>query len=129
MSTQKTIAPEFEINIKTVYIPQQSCPEKNFHFFAYRISIKNTGSVTAQLVSRHWIITDANGHHEEVRGPGVVGQQPSIAPGQVFEYESSCPLPTASGSMKGRYQMITDNGEDFTVVIPEFYLIAPHSIH
>ena len=98
-------------------------------FFAYKISIKNTGSSPAQLISRHWIITDALGHVEEVRGPGVVGLQPKITPGQAFEYDSACPLKTSSGTMKGFYQFVDESGENFEVEIPEFYLIAPTAVH
>lgn len=124
-----TTAPRFQISVKTAYVPEQSQPEQGFHFFAYRISIKNIGSTPAQLQNRHWIITDGLGLTEEVRGPGVVGQQPRIQPGKSFEYESACPLSTPCGSMKGTYQMTTDDGETFDVEIPEFYLVAPHGLH
>lgn len=83
----------------------------------------------AQLMSRHWIITDAFGHTEEVKGPGVVGLQPRIAAGQGFEYDSACPLRTNSGTMKGKYEFLSDDGETFEVEIPEFYLIAPSAVH
>lgn len=129
MPMQKTTLPEFNITATVVYIPGESKPEQNYFFFAYRISIKNEGNATAQLMSRHWVITDALGHTEHVRGPGVVGLQPKIQPGQTFEYESACPLHTSTGSMQGEYQMVADNGETFTVQIPEFYLIAPQSLH
>ncbi len=129
MPMQKTTLPEFNITATVVYIPGESKPEQNYFFFAYRISIKNEGNSTAQLMSRHWVITDAWGNTEDVRGPGVVGLQPKIQPGQTFEYESACPLHTSTGSMQGEYQMVADNGETFTVQIPEFYLIAPQSLH
>lgn len=129
MSMQKTTTSQFAIEAKVVYVPGESKPEQGYHFFAYRISIKNTGSGTAQLMSRHWIITDAHGHVEEVRGPGVVGLQPKINAGQTFEYESACPLHALSGSMKGEYQMVAENGDTFSIEIPEFYLIAPQALH
>lgn len=129
MSMQKTMNPQFSISAKINYVAGESKPEQGYHFFAYTISIKNEGSAPAQLMNRHWFITDAFGHTEEVRGPGVVGMQPKINPGQTFEYESACPLNTTSGSMKGQYQMSTDSGETFNVDIPEFYLIAPQALH
>jgi ApaG protein len=129
MSLKKTTQTEFRITTTTVYVESESTPEQNKFFFAYKISIKNTGSSTAQLISRHWVITDALGHVEEVTGPGVVGLQPKITPGQVFEYDSACPLKTSSGSMKGFYQFVDETGESFEVEIPEFYLIAPTAVH
>lgn len=129
MSMQKTASPHFDIRVKVVYVPAESRPEKAYHFFAYKISITNNGSSSAQLMSRHWIITDSSGHKEEVRGPGVVGIQPKIQPGQTFEYDSACPLNTSTGSMKGTYHFVGENGETFSVEIPEFYLIAPSALH
>lgn len=129
MAMQKTTTPDFQITAKVVYIPSESNPEKGYHFFAYKISITNLGSTPAQLMSRHWIITDALGKKEEVRGPGVIGMQPKIQPGQTFEYDSACPLNTTTGSMQGRYFMATEGGDSFTVEIPEFYLVAPTSLH
>lgn len=119
----------FQITALSVYVPKESEPEKRIHLFAYKIIIKNIGSTPAQLVSRHWIITDGLGHQEEVRGPGVVGLQPRILPNQSFEYESACPLTTSSGSMRGTFQFISDESEPFNVEIPEFYLIAPQAVH
>lgn len=129
MATQKTATTQFQVSAKVVYIPGESRPEQGYHFFAYKISIKNMGSAPAQLLSRHWIITDNTGKVEEVRGSGVVGLQPKIQPGQVFEYDSACPLNTTTGTMKGTYQMVSDDGENFDVEIPEFYLIAPLALH
>jgi ApaG protein len=129
MSMQKSTTTQIQVSITTSYVPQESKPEQNYHFFAYKISITNKGTRTAQLMSRHWTITDALGRTEDVRGPGVVGLQPKITPGQTFEYESACPLNTSSGSMKGTYQMVSDEGDTFTVEIPEFYLIAPQALH
>lgn len=129
MTMQKTTQTQFSVTAKIVYVPGESKPEQGYHFFAYRISIKNEGTAPAQLMSRHWIITDALGRTEEVRGPGVVGLQPKIQAGQTFEYESACPLHTTHGSMKGHYHMVAENGETFTVEIPEFYLVAPQALH
>lgn len=129
MSMQKSISRLFEISVKSVYVAAESRPEECHYFFAYKIQIKNTGQTTAQLISRHWTITNALGEIEEIRGPGVVGQQPRLQPGQSFEYESACPLNTSSGSMKGFYQMTSDHGETFKIEIPEFYLIAPQALH
>jgi ApaG protein len=131
MSMQKTksTAHNFEVSVKALYVPAQSKPDQHFHFFAYRILIQNKGSAPAQLMNRHWIITDGFGRIEEVRGPGVIGQQPKIQPGQSFEYESACPLQTSSGSMKGSYEMTSESGETFSIEVPEFFLIAPQSLH
>jgi ApaG protein len=129
MSMQKSLTPQIQVNVVAQYVPAESRPEQGFHYFSYKISIVNTGDQPAQLMSRHWTITDGLGRIEEVRGPGVVGLQPKINPGQTFEYESACPLHASSGSMKGTYQMVSDNGDSFEVAIPEFYLIAPQALH
>ncbi len=129
MAIQKAAYPEFQISAKVVYVPSESRPDQGYHFFAYKISITNLGSAPAQLISRHWVITDALGTKEEVRGPGVIGMQPKIQPGQTFEYDSACPLHTNTGSMKGRYFMTAENGDSFSVEIPEFYLVAPLALH
>ncbi len=126
---QKSVTPQIQVNVVATYVPAESRPEQGFHYFSYKISITNTGSRTAQLMSRHWTIVDGMGRTEEVRGPGVVGLQPKINPGQTFEYESGCPLHASSGSMKGSYQMASEDGETFEVNIPEFYLIAPQALH
>lgn len=126
---QKTSTQNFSISAKVVYVPTESRPEQGYHFFAYKISITNQSSAPAQLMSRYWLITDALGHKEEVRGSGVIGMQPKIQPGQTFEYDSACPLNTSTGSMKGHYHFENESGESFTVEIPEFYLIAPLSLH
>ena len=129
MSLKKHQNVEFQISTTSVFVESESDPEQHRYFFAYKITIKNVGSSTAQLMSRHWVITDALGHVEEVRGPGVVGLQPKITAGQSFEYDSACPLKTSSGSMKGSYQFVDESGETFDVIIPEFYLIAPTAVH
>lgn len=129
MSVQKQVQPDFEIETRVIFDPKESRIEEGFFFFRYQIQIKNKGSSSAQLMSRHWIITDASGKVEEVRGAGVVGVQPKLSAGQSFEYESACPLTTPSGSMKGSYQMVTDSGEAFDIQVPEFYLVAPCALH
>ncbi len=129
MSLKKQTQHQFQISSVSVYVPKESHPEKRIYFFAYKITIKNLGNRPAQLVSRRWVITDGLGHIEEVRGPGVVGLQPKIMPNQAFEYESACPLTTSSGSMKGSYQFMGDDGEPFEIDIPEFHLIAPQAVH
>lgn len=129
MSVQKTTNPQFQVQVQVTYVPSESRPESDYHFFSYKVQITNKGSSQAQLMSRHWIITDGFGQVEEVRGAGVVGLQPKINPGQTFEYESACPLSTTSGSMKGTYQMVGSDGEQFDIEVPEFYLIAPTALH
>ncbi|MBX2994617.1 MAG: Co2+/Mg2+ efflux protein ApaG [Bdellovibrionaceae bacterium] len=129
MSVQKQMNPHFEVKVHVTYVESESRPDQNQYFFAYKVNITNKSTAPAQLMSRHWIITDSIGQVEEVRGAGVVGVQPKIQPGQSFEYESACPLVTASGQMRGTYQMVSDMGESFEVEIPEFYLIAPHALH
>jgi len=129
MPTQKSLIPRLTVDVKCTYVAAESKPEEGYFFFAYKITIKNSGQSTAQLINRHWVITDALGRVEEVRGPGVVGQQPHIQAGQSFDYESACPLGTSSGSMKGSYEMVDENGENFDLKIPEFFLIAPQALH
>ncbi len=126
---QKTLPLNFDIQVTTTYVVEESKPDQNYFFFSYKVTIRNKGSQMAQLMSRHWIITDAYGRNEEVRGPGVVGLQPKIQPGQTFEYDSACPLSTATGSMKGFYSMVTESGETVQVEIPEFWLISPQALH
>ena len=120
---------EFTVTVSPRFLPEQSDPENDKYLFAYTIRIVNSGQATAQLISRHWTITDANQHVEEVRGPGVVGEQPRLAPGEAFEYTSGCPLPTPFGSMKGSYQCVADDGTAFEVPIPEFLLSVPRTLH
>ncbi len=114
------------------YLPQESDPDKKRYVFGYRVVIVNDGSRTATLRSRHWTIIDAAGHIDEVRGAGVVGEQPRLAPGEAFKYTSYCPLPTPWGTMEGTYQFERDDGEKFDAKIARFYLAitasqnAPH---
>jgi ApaG protein len=120
---------QIEIHPMPQYIPEQSDPENDRYIFAYTITIKNVGSVPAQLVSRHWIITDGNNEVQEVRGLGVVGKQPLLQPGESFQYTSGSSLTTAIGTMKGTYQMVAEDGTHFEAVIPEFVLASPRALH
>jgi ApaG protein len=111
------------------FIPEQSSADDQRFVFAYTITIRNAGSVPAQLLSRHWIITDANQEVQEVRGLGVVGEQPLLQPGESFEYTSGCALATPVGTMKGSYQMVAADGTRFDAAIPEFVLAIPRTLH
>lgn len=106
------------------HLPEQSDPARGIYAFAYTITITNTGDVTAQLISRHWIIDDARGHTEEVKGLGVVGNQPLLRPGESFQYTSGTRLGTRSGSMRGSYFCVAEDGERFEAEVPEFALVA-----
>jgi ApaG protein len=113
------------VRVRPQYLPEQSEPEARRWVWAYAIEIVNASAETVQLISRHWIITDALGHVEEVQGPGVVGEQPTLRPGEAFTYASGCPLTTPSGSMVGTYRMVGDGGERFDIAIPAFSLDLP----
>ena len=117
------------VRVQSSYVPERSEPERGSWFFIYTVEVANLGSDTAQLVSRHWIITDADGTVREVRGPGVVGEQPKLEPGQSFTYTSACPLETPFGTMHGTYQMVTNSGERFDAEIAPFSLGEPHAIN
>jgi ApaG protein len=114
------------VAIKPAFLDDQSDPEDNRYLWSYTVTIENRGSETVQLMSRYWHITDGAGHVKEVRGPGVVGAQPVLAPGQMFQYTSGCPLETSSGHMVGKYQMRTAAGEAFEADVPAFLLESPH---
>ena len=118
-----------DIQVRTRYLDEQSAPEKNRYVFAYTIQLRNRGPQPAQLLSRHWIITDANGRVEEVRGEGVVGEQPRLRPGEGFEYTSGAVLETAMGTMRGAYQWVADDGTPFEATIPQFILSIPRTLH
>ena len=120
---------EFTVSVKTRYIAEQSEPERSNYAFAYTITIRNTGQVAAQLISRHWVIVDGNNHMEEVRGLGVVGHQPLLQPGEQFEYTSGTALATPQGSMSGSYFCVAEDGERFETKIPEFVLSLPRTLH
>lgn len=126
MSTSEAVTRGIRIRVKAEYAPERSQPLKNQWFFLYTIQIANEGTETVQLLSRHWIITDALGKVDEVRGPGVVGKQPVLSPGQSFQYTSGCPLTTPFGSMHGTYQMITQSGDMFDVEVAPFTLTEPY---
>lgn len=111
------------------YVADQSDPERDHYLFAYTIRITNSGTVAAQLISRHWIITDGELRVEEVRGLGVVGEQPLIRPGETYEYSSGCQLETPVGTMRGNYQMVAEDGTSFEAEIPEFTLSIPRVLH
>lgn len=118
-----------EVHSLPQFVPDQSDPEGDRYVFAYTVTIRNIGSVPAQLISRHWIITDANEEVQEVRGLGVVGHQPLLKPGESFEYTSGCALNTPVGTMKGSYQMVAEDGTQFEAEIPEFTLAIPRILH
>ncbi|MCH6582432.1 MAG: Co2+/Mg2+ efflux protein ApaG [Proteobacteria bacterium] len=117
------------VSASTQYLPDQSQPDHGRYVFAYTITISNTGTVPARLLTRHWIITDANDKVQEVRGDGVVGQQPYLAPGMSFEYTSGTMIETSVGTMHGSYQMIDDDGSTFSTEIPQFTLSIPRTLH
>lgn len=119
----------FSVEVETQYLPEQSDPEKEQFVFSYSIMIKNTGTVPAQLISRHWIITDASNQVQEVKGLGVVGHQPYLKPGEGFEYRSGTSLATSHGIMKGSYFCVAEDGHRFDVAIPEFVLSLPRTLH
>ena len=122
---------KYRIEIKPVpqFIPEQSDPDDGRYVFAYTITIRNVGELPAQLIARHWIITDANNEVQEVRGLGVIGNQPLLKPGESFEYSSGCSLATPVGTMKGAYQMVGEDGTRFEAEIPEFVLAIPRVLH
>lgn len=115
---------QFRVEVEPQFLPHESEPARELYGFAYTITVHNTGEVPAQLISRHWIITDARGHVEEVKGLGVVGQQPLLGPGEAFQYTSGCRLRTPSGTMHGSYFCVAADGERFEVEIPMFVLDA-----
>jgi ApaG protein len=115
----------FKVSVQTAYLPDQSDPEDSKYAFAYTVTIANEGNVPAQLISRHWVITDANNYVQEVKGLGVVGAQPLLAPGQQFEYTSGTLLATPVGAMRGTYQIVAEDGNFFDAVIEPFTLAVP----
>ncbi len=119
----------FEVAVQSVYIADQSEPEENKYVFAYTVTIRNVGTVPAQLLTRHWIITDADGKVQEVRGEGVVGEQPRLTPGEDFQYTSAALIETPVGTMEGSYQLMADDGVSFDAEIPRFRLSIPNILH
>lgn len=118
-----------EVEIETQYIEEQSLPDQDHYVFAYTITIHNSGEVPAQLLRRHWVITDANNKVQEVKGEGVVGEQPHLKPGERYRYTSGTMLETPVGTMRGSYQMIADDGVEFDADIPQFTLSMPRTLH
>ena len=129
MFTSEAVTREIRVHVESQFDPSRSRRDRNQWFFLYTITITNEGNETVQLITRHWIITDGEGRVEEVRGPGVVGEQPVLAPGESFTYSSGCPLTTSVGTMHGTYQMITSGGEQFDAQIAPFTLSEPFTIH
>jgi ApaG protein len=119
---------QMHVDVQPRYLPEQSSPEDDRYVFAYHVKVTNQGQIAAQVVSRHWVIKNADGHVEEVSGLGLVGRQPFLTPGQSFEYTSGCPLNTPSGSMKGSFFCVAEDGERFDVPVLPFELYMPKSL-
>ena len=128
-SSSEALTRGIRVQVQSRYLAERSQPEDSQWLFVYQVRIANEGDETARLISRHWVITDGNGHIEEVKGEGVVGEQPVLEPGEFFEYTSACPLKTPFGSMEGTYQMVTSQGEAFDVRIAPFSLAEPYAIN
>ena len=124
-SPYRAVTRQIEVKVIPRFLPERSSPENGYYFWAYTITLTNLGGETVQLKTRHWRITDGQGRLQEVRGAGVVGEEPVLKPGQNFEYTSGVPLPTASGFMTGRYHMVSDSGERFEIDVPTFSLDSP----
>ena len=118
-----------DVAVNSVFVPEQSHPEQDRYVFAYTVTIRNAGEVPVQLLTRHWVITDGQGKVQEVRGEGVVGEQPHLAPGEAFRYTSGAIIETPVGSMHGSYQMRADDGREFDAPIPAFGLAQPMRVH
>jgi ApaG protein len=121
--------PEFRCEVRVQYLPEQSSPPDGPYAFSYTVTIRNVGDITAQLVARHWVVTDANGDREDVRGLAVVGHQPLLKPGENFEYTSWTRIPTPTGSMRGTFFCMTEAADAFDADIPEFMLVYPGALH
>ena len=117
------------MNVACEYLDEQSSPDDERYVFAYTVTIRNTGAVAAKLISRHWVITDGHGEVQEVRGDGVVGEQPHLSPGEAFRYTSGAVIETPVGSMHGSYRMLADDGSEFDAAIPAFSLAMPRVRH
>ena len=128
-SMSEAVTQGIRVNVECRYAPEYSQPQRNQWFFLYTIQITNEGAEQVQLLSRHWVVRDATGRVEEVRGPGVVGETPVLEPGEGFEYTSGCPLTTPFGSMEGSYEMATAKGERFQAEVARFALREPGAIH
>ena len=117
------------VEVESVYVEEESAPDRNRYAFAYTVTIRNEGAIAAKLLTRHWIISNANGEVQEVHGEGVVGEQPHLGPGERFQYTSGTFLDTAFGSMRGSYRMLADDGVHFDAEIPVFSLSVPRTFH
>ncbi len=126
---QENLGYDFQVEISTTYLAQHSSETEEQYAFAYTVTITNRGSFPAQLISRHWIITDAMETIQEVRGPGVVGEQPLLFPGESFEYTSGAVVSTPVATMQGEYVMITEDGREFMIEVPQFMLAVPRTLH
>ncbi len=120
---------DVKVTAQSFFLPDQSDEENDQYVFAYTVRIENTGQIPAQVISRHWIITDADSQVQEVRGMGVVGEQPVLKPGQHFEYTSGSSINTIVGTMRGTYQMVAEDGTRFDAIVPEFTLSVPRVLH
>ena len=129
MTSSQAVTRGIRVDVESQYDPSRSRPQAGQWFFLYTVTIVNQGSETVQLKTRHWVITDELGRVEEVKGPGVVGEQPVLAPGERFRYTSGCPLPTSTGTMHGSYQMVTREGEAFDAEIAPFVLSEPYTVN
>jgi ApaG protein len=129
MFTSEAVTRGVRVHVQSMYDPKRSSPAAEQWYFPYTITITNEGDETVQLMTRHWLITDGNNKVHEVRGPGVVGEQPVLHPGESFSYTSGCPLGTPFGMMEGTYQMVTSGGEPFDAKIAVFELGQPYSVH
>jgi ApaG protein len=128
MNESEAVTKGIRVHVTSHYSAEHSQPQ-NLWFFLYTIKISNESADTVQLISRHWIITNAENQVEEVQGPGVIGKQPVLAPGESFEYTSGCPLTTPFGMMKGTYQMVTADGDNFEIEVASFALTEPYTVH
>ena len=129
MNSSQAVTRDVRIDVESEFDPSRSQPQAGQWFFLYTVTISNQGSQVVQLLTRHWIITDERGRVEEVKGPGVVGEQPVLAPGESFRYTSGCPLTTATGTMHGSYRMVTGDGETFDAEIAAFVLTEPYTVN
>ena len=129
MFSSEAVTRGVRVFVQSEYAPDKSRPARNEWFFIYTVRISNEGPEPVQLVTRHWTITDGTGRVEEIRGPGVVGQQPTLKPGESFDYTSGCPLGTPFGVMEGTYQMVSESGDQFDVKIAPFTLSEPYTVH
>ena len=120
---------KIDVKVQPAYIAEQSDPANKHYVFSYTVTIRNNGSMPAKLLTRHWIITDGDGHVQEVKGDGVIGEQPHLSPGEGFQYTSGTFMNTPFGTMHGSYQMVSDSGEKFDAEIPAFRLAVPNTLH